>query len=106
MTVPKRTRSRNRLDIMGEILEITSTKPVLRTQIMYKASLSFLQLKEYLSIMLELKLLEVIQDEDSNRKAYRITGKGLHVLSSLNEIKTLLGKNKIGELKTVIQKGR
>jgi len=104
MTIPKRTRSRNRLDIMAEILEIARTQPVLRTQIMYKANLSFLQLKKYTSIMLELKLLELIQDKDSNRRAYIIADKGLKFLSCVHELRTLLGKNTTSEVKTLIHK--
>lgn len=83
---PKR---RDRLHIMAEILEITKDGS-LKTQIMYKANLSFAQLNEYLSLLLEIKLLETIAKDE--RTTYRITPKGLQYLKSYERIRELLLK--------------
>ena len=51
---PKR---RDRLIIIGEIINITR-KGSSKTQIMFKANLSFSQLNQYLSLLLKTSLLE------------------------------------------------
>ena len=51
---PKR---RDKLYIIAEILEIAK-EGILKTQIMYRANLSFTQLNEYLKFMLKINLLE------------------------------------------------
>ena len=96
MAVPKRKRERNRLDIMAEIVELART-PVLKTSIMYRVRMSYAQLMEYLELLLRLKYLEVIQDKESNRTAYRTTKKGLKYLTSYHDIEQLLSKHPIGE---------
>jgi predicted transcriptional regulator len=87
---------------MGEISYI-ALKPVLKTQIMYRANLSFSQLNEYLSLMIDLGLLEAIQDKEGNRTAYRTTKKGLRYLTAYNEVRKLRGQKPIGEV-ALIQK--
>lgn len=103
MGVFRRVRRRSRVDILAEILEL-ALNPILKTQIMYKASLSFAQLHGYLLLMVRRGLLEVIQDEKGNRTAYRTTSKGLRFLAAYKEIKDLLGKRLLGETITLTQK--
>ena len=50
-------KRRDRLFIMAEILEI-ARNGCLKTQIMYRANLSFAQLNEYLGFLLEVELLK------------------------------------------------
>ena len=57
-----------------------------KTKIMYKAFLSYAQLKEYLSVLIENNLLEYL--EGSQR--YKTTEKGLNYLKMNNEIGELL----------------
>ena len=110
MSVPRRVRRRDRTYIMAEIQYI-ALKPVLKTQIMYRANLSFVQLNNYLSLMLDLGLLEVIEDEKNNRTAYRTTSKGMRYLTAINAVRELQGKATVGEAevieeaKALIQKG-
>jgi len=82
-------RRRDRLYIMAEILEIT-LEGALKTQVMYKANLSFAQLNEYLRLLLDLKLLELTGD--TQRDTYKTTSKGIRYLESYRKIRNLLKK--------------
>lgn len=82
-------RRRDRLYIMAEILEITM-EGVLKTQVMYRANLSFAQLNEYLHLLLDLKLLELTGDNEKN--IYKTTPKGVRYLESYRKIRELLKK--------------
>ena len=82
-------RRRDRLTIMAQILN-TARKGSLKTQIMFKAGLSFAQLSEYLSFLQEVKLLKV--DTEDGRTIYRRTPKGVKYLETFAEIKGLLRK--------------
>ena len=53
---------------------------------MYKAFLSYAQLKEYLSVLIENNLLEYIE----GNQTYKTTEKGLNYLKKHNEIGELL----------------
>ncbi|MBK5133716.1 hypothetical protein JJE00_04720 [Candidatus Bathyarchaeota archaeon] len=82
-TVSKR---RDKLAIMAEILEI-SRNGTLKTQIMYKANLSFAQLNEYLRFMLKTQLLNKFNA--NGKDVYGVTKKGedfLHRHSELTEL--------------------
>ena len=77
-------RYRSRTEIVGNILEAangTATK----TKIMYKAFLSYNQLKEYLSILIENNLIEYLD----GTQTFRTTEKGLNFLKMHNEIAEL-----------------
>jgi len=84
-------KRRDRLFIMAEILEI-AREGVLKTQIMYRANLSFAQLNEYLSLLLDLNLLEAVKITE--KTMYKTTDKGLRYLQSYREIRELLKKGK------------
>ena len=57
-----------------------------KTRIMYKAFLSYAQLREYLSVLIENNLLEYFEGIQS----YKTTEKGLNLLKMHNEIGELL----------------
>jgi len=76
---------------MAEILEV-AMDGVLKTQVMYRANLSFAQLNEYLKFMLDLKLLETVKN--SERTLYKTTAKGVRYLQSYREIRDLLKKER------------
>lgn len=80
-------KRRNRLHIVSEILEIAK-EGSLKTQIMYKANLSFAQLNEYLSFLLKLKLLNT--SVISGRTTYKTTPKGIQYIQSYQQISDLL----------------
>ena len=83
-------KRRNRLYIIAEIL-IIAKEGSLKTQIMYRANLSFAQLNEYLSFLTKIDLLK-IQDENG-KKSYRTTAKGTKYLEKYEDIANLLGDN-------------
>ena len=76
---------RSRTEIVGNILEAANGGAT-KTKIMYKAFLSYVQLKEYLSILIENNLLEYL---DGTHK-FKTTEKGLNYLKMHNEIGELL----------------
>lgn len=83
-------KRRDRLSIMAQILSI-AREGTLKTQIMYRANLSFAQLNEYLSFLQEIRLLRVNSEE--GRTTYKTTSKGIKYLESFSKIKDLLKKN-------------
>jgi predicted transcriptional regulator len=92
----KENKRRDRLYIIAEILKIAEDGS-LKTQIMYKANLSFAQLNEYLSFLLQMELLEI--HKEKRKKIYVTTTKGLEYLAKYGEISILLGNN---DRKTVL----
>lgn len=71
----------------------SGTEGANKTTIMYKAFLSYGQLKEYLSFMVEKGLVEEIPHHFSGNEkfVYKITGKGLRLLQVSNEIESIVG---------------
>jgi predicted transcriptional regulator len=80
-------KRRDKLYIISEILEIAKDG-VLKTQIMYRANLSFTQLNDYLNFMLKINLLERFVEND--KEIYKATEKGLNFLQQYREITELL----------------
>ena len=76
---------RGRTEIVCNILE-ASYGGATRTKIMYNAFLSYNQLKEYLSVLIESNLL----DYRDGTKTFRTTEKGLKFLKMHSEIGELL----------------
>ena len=79
---------RSEWDIIGEILALTQ-KGVRKTEILYQANMSFVQLQRYLSLLLKKSLLleeEVINNNGvSSYQIYRTTSKGNDLLMNLNK---------------------
>jgi len=80
-------KRRDRLHIIADILGIAISGS-LKTQIMYKANLSFAQLNEYLSFLLEVKLIAA--SFQSKKTVYKATSKGTRFLHNYTKIKDLL----------------
>ena len=76
---------RSRSDIVGLILEAANGGAT-KTKIMYKAFLSYAQLKEYLTTLLENRLL----DYEEGRQFLRTTEKGMRVLQMYNQFDEML----------------
>ena len=77
---------RSRTEIVCNILDATNGGGATKTKIMYKAFLSFAQLKEYLSVLIENNLIEY---NDGNQ-TYKITEKGINYIKTYHEIGELL----------------
>lgn len=72
---------------MADILEITK-EGTLKTQIMYKANLSFAQLNDYLVFMLSQNL--IVHTSNGEREVYKVTDKGMDFLQRHQELVQLL----------------
>lgn len=92
----KARKRRDRLHIIAEILEI-SKNGSLKTQIMYKANLSFAQMTEYLDLLVDLELLQEIVENE--KRMFKATGKGDKYLQNYYKIKELLEKTNEPNLK-------
>jgi predicted transcriptional regulator len=92
------SKRRDKLYIVAEILEI-AREGTLKTQIMYRANLSFTQLNDYLGFMTKSELLAVIMRGE--KAIYVATEKGIDFLQRYREITELLkdeernGKNNV-----------
>lgn len=82
-------RGRDRLFIMAEVLDIAKDG-ALKTQIMYHANLSFTQLNEFLSLLLDIGHLK--KSAKGGKQIYKTTEKGFHYLESYREILSFLRK--------------
>jgi predicted transcriptional regulator len=76
---------RSRTEIVSMILEAANGGAT-KTRIMYKAFLSYAQLREYLSVLIENNLLEYLE----GTQTYKTTEKGFNLLRMHNEIGELL----------------
>jgi predicted transcriptional regulator len=81
---------RGRADIISEILKIADNGSS-KTRIMYGAYLSYVQLKDYLKVMLENELLTY----DEHKLQYKTTEKGRMFLKTYDKVGMMfeVGKN-------------
>ncbi len=77
---------RSRTELASIILEVANGEWTTKTKIMYKAFLSYAQLREYLSVLIENGLLEYME----GTQTYKTTAKGLNFLKMHSEIGELL----------------
>ena len=83
--------NRSRLSIIYHILWICQDAQVSQTQLMYKANLSYFQLKKYVNtLMIKGLLHEIIHD---NKKSYRSTSRGRQYLEAFRDLTQLLGNS-------------
>ena len=77
---------RSRTEIVSNILDAANGGRATKTKIMYKAFLGYVQLKEYLSLLIENNLLEY----RDGAQIFKTTEKGLNLLKMHNEMGELL----------------
>ena len=77
--------NRSRTEIVATMLEAANGGAT-KTKIMYSAFLSYTQLKDYLSILIENNLIECLEGNNT----FKTTEKGLNFLKMNNEIGELL----------------
>ena len=77
---------RSRTEIASRILESATGSGTTKTRIMYKAFLSYAQLKEYLAVLEENGLLAY----DKGEQVYKTTQKGLHFLNITNSLQGMM----------------
>ena len=78
-------KNRSRTEIASNILDAANGGAT-KTKIMYIAFLSYNQLKEYLSVLIENNLLEYLE----GTRTFKTTEKGLNFLKMHNEMAELL----------------
>lgn len=79
---------RSHIEIMRQILEIANGGGVTKTKIMYKALLSYAQMKEYLIVLTDKDLLHY--DEDT--RTFKTTEKGLRYLDTCSQIGDMMNE--------------
>ena len=78
--------NRSRTEIVSNILDAANGGGTTKTKIMYFAFLSYNQLNEYLSLLIENNLIEYLD----GTKTFKTTEKGLNLLKIHNEMAELL----------------
>ncbi len=78
-------KNRSRTEIVSDILN-SANGGATKSKIMYKAFLSYGQLKEYLSVLIENNLIEYLD----GTQIYKTTEKGLYFLKKYEEMQELL----------------
>jgi len=84
-----RPKRRDKLVIMTEIIGI-AIKGTSKTQIMYKANLSFSQLKRYLALLSHHSLLE--RSAYDGKEVYKATQKGVEFMERQQQIIDLINE--------------
>jgi len=61
-----------------------------KTEILYQGNLSYTQLQIYLPFLLENDILEenLVEDNDSSYKIFKVTKKGISLLEDINRVLT------------------
>lgn len=81
-------KNRSRPDIMAIILE-AANGGITKTKLLTRANLTSGQLRQYLDVLIEKKLLIELTDEDRRHVAYRTTEKGMRYLSIYSSLKNI-----------------
>ncbi len=84
---------RSRTEIAAMILQSARTGAT-KTKIMYRAYLSYTQVKEYLRFLQESNLIKY----EDGTQLYRVTEKGRHFLHAYDEISDLVSTKTNGKL--------
>ena len=78
-------KNRGRTEMLATMLDVAKGKAT-KTKIMYSAFLNYGQLKDYLDVLIENKLIEYLE----GTQTYKTTEKGLNFLKMHSEIGELL----------------
>jgi len=95
-------KRRDRLVIMADILQI-ARNGVLKTQILYRANLSFEQLTHYLDLLTSTGLLK--KTSQKGKEVFEATTKGLEFLKTHQEIMGLLSHDSARGIRIKIPPG-
>ena len=81
--------NRDRTEIIRQVLDIANgAEGLTKIKIMYKAFLSYKQVKEYVALLTENDLLRY----DSVTQSYKTTGKGLRLLQFYKQLEDMMKK--------------
>jgi predicted transcriptional regulator len=87
-THSSKSHRRDQLGIIANIIDSMRGQGLLKTQIMYRANLSFWQLSEYLAFLLDTGL--ITQTPVDGKVIYSVTAKGQGFLRKHQELKKML----------------
>ena len=79
-------RYRNRIDIIAQLLDAAASSPTTKTKMMYKAMLSYEQLKEYLLMLAENDLIAY----DKPTQRFTTTDKGFQFMDRYEDLSKLI----------------
>ena len=79
-------RYRNRIDIIAQLLDAAASSPTTKTKMMYKAMLSYEQLKEYLLMLSENDLIAY----DKPTQRFTTTDKGFQFMDRYEDLSKLI----------------
>ena len=98
------SKRRSRLDIIAEILDAALDGAV-KTRIMYRVSVNFVQFNEYVKFLLRAKLIDSTRRK--KRIVYKTTGKGKLLLHRFKEAEKMLSTaiSKEGTNPLMVRKG-
>jgi predicted transcriptional regulator len=88
--VAHRNKYRNRIEIICQILEAANGGVIKKSEIMYKANLSYTQSKEYVIVLTESDLLRY----DLDKQTFKTTEKGLRFLDAYNHMDAVMKAKK------------
>ena len=81
---------RDKIELIAFSVGGSSRRNVGAAHIMYKAFLSYMQMKKYVSILIDAGLIKY---QEGNRRTYRISDKGMRFLYLYDEISKLLNNS-------------
>ena len=87
------TKKRSRSEIFPFILRTVNTKAATASEIQFRAYLSFQQLKECLTILIERDLI----DYTTKEKRFKIRPRGIHALGAYNKMDELLVEKQVSK---------
>jgi len=98
------SKRRSRLNIIAEILD-AAVNEALKTKIMYRANVNFLQFNEYVECLLEAQLMRITTR--AGRTLYKTTEKGRLLLQKLNETEEIINtsSSKEDDKPLIVKKG-
>ncbi len=88
---------RSSIHLIGEILRLLRLGQAGRTEVMYSVRLTHSQTQKYLTRLVTLRLIAVAE-EGGKTSGYRITSKGLDVLSEIDRVQEMLKVDEIPEI--------
>lgn len=89
LTFTKLMKYRSRTEILGEILQCANHGGCTKTKIMYKAFLSYTQMKEYMKFLEEKDLIKY----EEGLHLYRTTKRGMWFLQKYDEMREMVLEN-------------
>jgi predicted transcriptional regulator len=93
-------RYRSKTEIISKILDAANGGGATRTKIMYRAYLSYNQMKEYVQRLTERDLLHY----DENTQTFKTTEKGLRFLQVYNQISDMISEEQSSQQETWIHR--